>query len=49
MTGVVIIPAYNPDEKLKKIVDDIYELGFEIVIVNDGSEEKCNEVFHSVF
>ena len=48
MTGVVIIPAYNPDEKLKKIVDDIYELGFEIVIVNDGSEEKCNEVFHSV-
>lgn len=42
----VIIPAYNPDERLLGIMEDLYDAGFEkLIIVNDGSKEECYPVF----
>lgn len=37
---VVIIPAYNPDDRLLSLVDELLQNNFmQIVIVNDGSTE----------
>ena len=43
---IVVIPAYQPDEKLLKTVTDLQNnTGFPIVVVDDGSAEKCAPVF----
>lgn len=37
----IVIPSYNPDEKLNMVVDGLREKGFyDIIIVNDGSDAK---------
>lgn len=37
----ILIPAYNPDEKLFDVVSGLVSLGFKnIVVVNDGSESS---------
>lgn len=44
----VIIPSLNPDEKLMHVVDSLIAAGFnDIIIVNDGSDEKHMEPFKS--
>lgn len=43
----VIIPAYNPDEKLIKLVNEINnEITNKIIVVNDGSKSK--KVFEKI-
>ena len=38
MSVVVLIPAYNPDDKLVALVEDLLARGFEeIVVIDDGS------------
>lgn len=45
----VIIPSYNPDEKLLCVVKGLEELGVEdIIVVNDGSKEECLHYFQEV-
>lgn len=42
----VIIPSLNPDEKLNAVVEGLLAEGFnDIIIVNDGSDEKHKEPF----
>jgi len=42
----VLIPAYNPDQKLVNIVTDLFNIGFtDIIIINDGSNNKCDNIF----
>ncbi|MEG1756357.1 MAG: bifunctional glycosyltransferase family 2/GtrA family protein [Clostridia bacterium] len=46
---VVIIPAYQPDEKLYKLVLSLSETtDYPIIIVNDGSSEDKNPLFESL-
>ncbi len=45
---VVIIPAYNPDDRLETFVDEIHEHGLGIIVVNDGSRQGCDGVFKRV-
>lgn len=46
---VILIPAYNPDDALIKLVDELKEIGFaHIVIVNDGSDPSCGPIFDRV-
>lgn len=41
---IVIIPTYNPDEKLIQVVEGVIGKGFKkIIIVNDGSSKDCEE------
>lgn len=43
---IVIIPSYNPDEKLVELVDNLVENGFQrLVIVNDGSAQEYHAWF----
>jgi len=38
----ILIPTYNPDERLIEVVEGVIRLGFEdIIIVNDGSKPEC--------
>ncbi len=42
----VLIPAYNPNELLLPVVDDLIKYGFEnIIIINDGSKSQCQPIF----
>lgn len=44
---VIIIPAYNPDEKLINVVNKILECGIDkIIIVNDGSKKQ--DIFNKI-
>ncbi len=45
----ILIPAYNPSNKLKKLVDDLkeYEIG-KILIINDGSDSRHNKIFEEL-
>lgn len=44
--NIIIIPAYNPDEKLVKLIKNLKQLSIDpIIIVNDGSNEKSLEYF----
>ncbi len=44
----VVIPSLNPDEKLRKTVNDLIELGFtDIILVNDGSASEFTKNFPS--
>lgn len=49
MKVVALIPAYNPDNRLVSVVKDLITYGFEkIVIVNDGSNSHCKEIFEAL-
>lgn len=46
---IVVIPAYQPDEKLLGVLKDFTEqTSYTIVVVNDGSSEDCRPVFDAV-
>ena len=46
---IVVIPAYQPDEKLVKLVRDLDAVSeYPIVVVNDGSAEVCRPVFDAI-
>lgn len=44
---IALIPAYKPGEKLIELCRDLFELGFRVVVVNDGSGEEYSELFRS--
>lgn len=45
----IIIPAYNPGEKLEKVVKGLRDRGFhDIIVVNDGSDEEHIRIFTAV-
>lgn len=45
----IVIPSYNPDEKLQKVVEGLRERGFhDIVVVNDGSDKDHLKPFECV-
>lgn len=46
---VILIPAYNPDQQLLQLVNDLRCSGFDsIIVVNDGSAENCAPVFDAL-
>ena len=42
----LVIPAYEPDEKLIKLLKEVSLLNlFQIIVVNDGSKDSFNNIF----
>lgn len=41
----ILVPAYQPDEELIKILINLKNEDFDIIVVNDGSSDKCKEIF----
>lgn len=48
MDTVVVIPAYDPDEKLLTLVEELLKQDFDILVVDDGSDERCAGIFSSL-
>ena len=46
--NVILIPAYEPDRQLVKLVGELVENDFKIVVVDDGSGERYAEIFNSI-
>lgn len=47
--NVILIPAYNPSEGLLNYVKELISSGFEnIMIINDGCNEKCKPLFEAL-
>ena len=45
----IIVPSYNPDEKLAEVVNGLAGAGFDdILVVNDGSKPECVARFDEV-
>lgn len=45
MKNIILIPAYEPDDKLIKLVCDLSKEDFDIVIVDDGSGTDYKNIF----
>ena len=45
---VVLIPAYEPDEELVKLVPRLKEAGFAVLVIDDGSGEGYRPIFDAV-
>lgn len=45
MRRIALIPSYEPDDALLKIVNELLEHDFNVVVVNDGSGTQYNEIF----
>lgn len=45
MKRIALIPSYEPGLELLQVVNDLLENSFDVVVVNDGSEEQYNEIF----
>lgn len=47
---LLIIPAYNEEENIKKVVDEIkiynkkYKTKYDAIVINDGSKDKTEEI-----
>ena len=45
----IVIPSYDPDEKLEKVVSGLVDRGFDdIIVINDGSKPECRRYFDAV-
>ena len=45
----IIIPAYQPDEKVLSTIQGLIEAGFDdILVVDDGSSESCEKIFTAI-
>ena len=42
---IALIPAYKPEENLIELSRSLFDFGFRVVIVNDGSGEEYDDVF----
>ena len=46
---IVIVPAYQPDEKMIRLIEELREkTDYEIVVVDDGSDADRQYVFQAV-
>ena len=41
----ILIPSYKPDHLLIELLVKLHDVGFDIVVVNDGSGEEYNPIF----
>lgn len=44
---VIILPAYNPNEQLIKIVNELKN-SYEIIVIDDGSKESNQNIFKEI-
>lgn len=47
MNRIALIPAYMPDEKLIEVVHMLYDEGFKVIVVNDGSSAEYDSIFEA--
>ena len=48
MKKVVLIPSYEPDDKLIKLVENLSKEDLDVIVVDDGSGKKYKDIFKEV-
>lgn len=48
MKTIILIPAYEPDENLIQLIKKLKKENYKVIVVNDGSSEKCNHIFDMI-
>ena len=48
MKKIILIPSYEPDDKLIELVNNLKEKKLEIVVVDDGSGKEYNDIFNKI-
>ena len=48
MKEVILIPSYEPNNKLLELINKIDKKRFDIVVVNDGSGKKYDDLFNKI-
>lgn len=48
MKKIILIPSYEPDNKLVKLVNDLNKEEVDVVVINDGSNETFNNIYKSI-
>ncbi len=44
MKTFVVLPAYNEEKTISKVLEDVLDLGFDIIVVDDGSVDGTYQV-----
>ena len=47
MKKIALIPAYQPEEKLPTLAEELTALGFTTVVIDDGSGKDYDDIFRS--
>ena len=45
---IALIPAYEPERKLTGLIEELKHLGFDIVVIDDGSGKDYEDIFAEV-
>ena len=45
---IALIPSYEPDDALLKVVSELLSQSFKVVVVNDGSASSYDEIFNQL-
>lgn len=45
---IVLIPAYQPDQKLERLIQILKKEKLDIIVVNDGSGVECQHTFDAI-
>lgn len=48
MKKIVLIPAYEPDNRLVELIKSINKKDFDIIVVNDGSNSSYDKIFNKI-
>ncbi len=43
MNTFIVIPAYNEDKRIERVLEDLKNIGLPIIVVDDGSKDKTLE------
>lgn len=47
LKALVIVPAYNESENIRKVVASLVEAGYDYIVINDGSADNTAEICRS--
>ena len=48
MNSIVLIPSYEPDEKLIKLIDKLSKTKYDVIVVNDGSGPNYKHIYNKI-
>ncbi|MBN2048678.1 MAG: bifunctional glycosyltransferase family 2/GtrA family protein [Anaerolineaceae bacterium] len=49
MNTIILIPAYQPDEKLTRLLNELIQMPFPLIlVVDDGSRSACQPIFDQI-
>ncbi len=48
LSQVVLVPTYNPQDEFIELIEELQKFFKDIVIVNDGSDEKHKRIFNEL-